>query len=180
MIRKIFVAAILSVIFLAAQDVSAEPNINYRVHMQDYGWRPPVGNNGEAGAIGKGKRLEAIVINCPGIEYCAHIENYGWQNWVRDGQVAGTVGESLRLEALRIRLRGNMADRYDIYYRVYVRHEGWLNWVRNGRVAGAEGRNLRVEAVQIRLVNKNNGYDDDYDEDDRYDSYNRRRDGRRW
>lgn len=182
MIKKVFAAVIMSVLFLAAQNVSAAPDISYSTHMQDYGWKPPVGNDQIAGAIGKGKRLEALIINCAGIEYCAHVENYGWQHWVRNGEVAGTVGENLRMEALRIRLRGNLADRYDVYYRVYLHKGGWQDWVRNGEMAGTTGESLRIEAVQIRLVKKN-GRSDYYSDSDDYDDYNRRehrRDRNRW
>lgn len=177
MIKKIFAAAILCVIFLAAQDVSAEPRINYRAHVENYGWQGWASSGQTAGTTGESRRLEALVIECNGIEYCAHVQNYGWQGWVGSGQVAGTVGENLRMEAIRIQLRGSLANRYDVCYRVHVQDKGWQGWVRNGDVAGSVGKNRRIEAIQIRLVKKNSGYEDD----DRYDDdrYNRRRD-RRW
>ena len=178
MIKKIFGMMLFAVMIFLAQNVSAEPDISIIAHVQDVGWKPPVGNGGIAGAIGEGRRLEALVIQCEGIEYRAHVQDIGWEDWVSDGQVAGTVGEGLRMEAIRIRLRGRYADRYDVRYRAYVHKIGWQGWVSNGEVAGTVGEGLRMEAIQIELVSKSSGRyydDDDYYSRDRYDDYDRDR-----
>ena len=86
--------------------------------------------------------------------YTSHIEKYGWQSWVYSGDTTGTVGEGLRMEAIRIKLIGETADYYDIYYRVHIEEGGWLGWARNGEPAGTTGAGLRMEAVQIRIVDK--------------------------
>ena len=158
MIKKFFGIIILLMIALT-QNVFAEPRISYQVHVQNYGWMPPVGEGRVAGTTGEGIRIEAIIINCPeGIEYNAHIQDYGWEGWMDSGVVAGTVGEGRRMEAIRIRLTGSSAERYDVYYRAHVQNIGWQDWVSNGRIAGTEGRELRMEAIQIRLVRKGEGY----------------------
>ena len=56
---------------------------------------------------------------------------------------------------MQVRLTGDMAAHYDMWYRVHVQNIGWLGWVKNGGQAGTQGRNLRVEAYQVVLVPKN-------------------------
>ena len=74
--------------------------------------------------------------------------------WFRDGQMAGTSGRAKRLEAIRIALTGEMAEHYDVYYRVHAQSFGWLGWAKNGEAAGTAGLAKRLEGIQIVLVPK--------------------------
>ena len=67
---------------------------------------------------------------------------------------SGTSGQSKRLEAIRIKLTDELAENYDIYYRVHAQSFGWLGWAKNGESAGTEGYSYRLEAIQIQLVKK--------------------------
>ena len=71
-----------------------------------------------------------------------------------NGALSGTVDQSKRLEAIKIKLTGEMADKYDIYYRVHAQDYGWLGWAKNGSSAGTEGLSKRLEAIEVMLVNK--------------------------
>ena len=51
-------------------------------------------------------------------------------------------------------LYGDMADHYDIYYRVHAQTYGWLGWVKNGEASGTAGYAKRLEGIQIVLVEK--------------------------
>jgi len=82
------------------------------------------------------------------------VQNIGWQDWVSDGELSGTSGKSLRLEAIQIKLTDEMAEQYDIYYRVHAQNYGWLDWAKNGAPAGTAGYSLRLEAIQIVLLPK--------------------------
>lgn len=113
------------------------------------------------GTVGQSLRLEALSIKLPdtgvpgGIEYRSHLQGKGWESsWSRDGQVSGAKGEGLRLEAIQVRLYGQMAKVYDVYYRVHVQGFGWMAWAKNGQKAGTEGMSRRGEAVQVVLVRK--------------------------
>ena len=64
------------------------------------------------------------------------------------------MGQSLRLEAIQIKLTGEMADHYDVYYRVHCQNFGWLGWAENGGSAGSAGYSYRLEGIQIVLVAK--------------------------
>lgn len=134
--------------------------VQYRSHVQTYGWQDYVVGNQLSGTSGQGKRLEAIQITTPvksysdNIEYQVHGQTYGWQGWRSTNTVAGSTGIGKRLEAIRIRLTGKMAENYDIYYRVHSQTYGWLDWAKNGEVAGTEGCSKRMESIQIVLVEK--------------------------
>ena len=57
---------------------------------------------------------------------------------------------------MKIKLTGEIAEQYDVYYRVHVQTFGWLDWAKNGEEAGSEGYGKRLEAIQIKLVKKGN------------------------
>ena len=141
--------------------------VNYRVHVQDYGWQGFVFDGSVSGTSGKAKRLEGIYISLGdtgyegGISYTTHIQDIGWPDdlnnpdtWSKDGQLAGTTGQSKRLEGICIKLYGEVEDHYDIYYRVHAQDYGWLDWAKNGQMAGTSGLSKRLEAIQIVMVPK--------------------------
>ena len=149
--------------------VAGEANVNiaYRTHIQSFGWQGWKYNGVMSGTSGKAKRLEGINIkltNKPysgSIVYTTHVQSIGWQGnennvntWFRDGQMAGTSGRAKRLEAIRIALTGEMAEHYDVYYRVHAQTYGWLAWTKNGEAAGTAGLSKRLEGIQIVLVPK--------------------------
>ena len=85
------------------------------------------------------------------------MSDIGWQDYVKAGEMTGTVGQNKGIEAVSIRLTGEMASHYDIYYRVHASEFGWLGWAKNGENAGSQGYARHAEAVEIRLVEKGNG-----------------------
>lgn len=134
-------------------------SVRYRTHVQNDGWQSYVQDGAVSGTSQRSLRLEGINISLnPGIEgsieYCTHVQNIGWQNYVSDGVMAGTSGQSLRLEAIKIRLKGEAAEKYDVYYRVHCQNIGWMGWAKNDEQAGSAGYAYRLEAIQIQLVPK--------------------------
>ena len=143
------------------------PNVSYRTHVQSFGWQGWKYNGQMSGTSGQAKRLEGINIkltNKPysgGICYTTHVQSYGWQGdinnsatWKKDGEMSGTSGQAKRLEAIMIKLTGEMAEHYDVYYRVHAQSYGWLGWAKNGDPAGTAGYAKRLEGIQIVLVPK--------------------------
>jgi uncharacterized protein YjdB len=59
------------------------------------------------------------------IEWRGHVQNIGWQPWTSSANTIGTSGLGLRLEAFEIKLTGEMANHYRIYYRAHVQDVGW-------------------------------------------------------
>ena len=68
--------------------------------------------------------------------------------------MSGTSGQALRLEAIEIKLTGELANHYDIYYRVHAQKLGWLGWAKNGEKSGTAGFAYRLEGIIIELVPK--------------------------
>ncbi|MBE5931959.1 MAG: hypothetical protein E7263_00880, partial [Lachnospiraceae bacterium] len=146
------------------------PNVAYRTHVQSFGWQGWKYNGQMSGTSGLAKRLEGININltnkpCDGdIVYTTHVQTYGWKDgkpedttrasWKKNGAMSGTYGEAKRLEAICIDLTGEMAEKYDIYYRVHAQSFGWLGWAKNGEESGTAGYAKRLEGIQIVLVPK--------------------------
>ena len=136
-------------------------NIMYKTHVQSFGWQNWVLNGTMSGTSGKAKRLEGINIKLSnaayagGIQYRTHIQTYGWEKeWKKDGVMSGTSGEAKRLEAIQIKLYGEMANHFDVYYRVHAQSYGWLGWAKNGEESGTAGYAKRLEGIQIVLVPK--------------------------
>ena len=89
------------------------------------------------------------------------MQTIGWQadpnksaTWKKDGEFCGTTGNAKRLEAIQIELYGEMAEHYDIYYRVHSQTYGWMKWAKNGEMAGTTGQHKRIEGIQVVLVKK--------------------------
>ncbi|MGG2440326.1 hypothetical protein ACQUGW_14365, partial [Enterococcus faecium] len=66
------------------------------------------------------------------IAYTSYVQGSGWQNWVANGAISGTTGQVKQIEGINIRLTGQLAATYNVYYRVHVRNFGWLPWPMNG------------------------------------------------
>ncbi len=162
-------------------DEASEPILTYTSHVQSLGWLNKSSSGYENGTTGQSKRMEALVISLElngakaydgadlyGSIICTpHVQGTGWMepvefttgqsifDAVSSGIYAGTTGQSKRLEAFTLKLTGNIANEYDILYRVHVQGIGWMGWKLNGDTAGTVGKSLRIEAVQIKLRKKN-------------------------
>lgn len=58
------------------------------------------------------------------------------------------------MEAIKVKLTGDIADLYDVYYRAHIADVGWLGWAKNGEPAGSEGMAKDMQALQVVLVEK--------------------------
>lgn len=137
------------------------PVLSYSTHVESKGWQSYVKDGASSGTTGLAKRLEAIKIKAENtdvagaIQYRTHIQSIGWESSFRQNDaVSGTTGQAKRLEAIQIKLTGELAQKYDVYYRVHAQKFGWLGWAKNGESAGTTGMAYRLEAIQIELVNK--------------------------
>ena len=134
--------------------------VGYQTHVQDYGTQAYVYDGAMAGTEGECKRMESIRMKLPSsvnssIQYRSHVQDIGWEkNWASNGSLSGTTGQCKRLEAIQIKLSGDVAENYDVYYRVHAQDYGWLAWAKNGESSGTEGYAKRLEAIEVRLVPK--------------------------
>ena len=151
----------------ATVEGSDRAHVQYRSHLQTYGWQNWKNDGDISGTTGKTKRLESLKLELKnkdytgGICYNAHVQTIGWQadpnksaTWKKDGEFCGTTGNAKRLEAIQIELYGEMAEHYDIYYRVHSQTYGWMKWAKNGEMSGTTGQHKRIEGIQVVLVKK--------------------------
>lgn len=134
------------------------PSIVYKAHVAKIGWQGSVKNGQTAGTTGRSLQMEALSAQIDwyghqgNVELRGHVQNVGWQSW-KSGS-AGTTGKSKRLEAIQLRLKGEVAEQYDVYYRVHCADFGWLAWTKNGASAGSAGFGKAIQAIQVKLVKK--------------------------
>ena len=78
-----------------------------------------------------------------------------------DGSISiGTEHQSRRIEAFSMNLKGDLAEQYDVYYRVHAQNYGWLGWAKNGEIAGTSGHSFRLEGIEIIFVEKGTEFDE--------------------
>ena len=153
-----------------SDELAAQYDIYYRVHVSYMGWLGWAKNGETCGAVGYGYNLEAIQVvvvakgsTAPGntndhyreeglkVSYSSHISYVGWQNYVSNKQISGTTGQSKRVEAVRIRINKGTNDS-KIMYSTYVHNSGWQNEVSNGSISGTTGQSKTIEGIKIRLT----------------------------
>lgn len=133
-------------------------HVGYRAHVARQGWQDYRADGSLSGTTGQGLSMEALNIQlynqeCDGgIEARSHVANVGWQDWAAGS--TGTTGQGSQLEAIQLRLTGEMANQYDIYYAVHSAEFGWLAWAKNGEKAGSQGYGRGVQAIKVVLVKK--------------------------
>ncbi len=176
LILAIVLAFLPKTAVLANSGNESNPTIEYRAHVQDYGWMNSIKSGAKdseqpefyAGTTGQAKRLEALDITNQlpeGVELKAraHVQDIGWQDWKIAGKgeqlQIGTIGQCKRLEALQIVVTG--LEGYEVKYRAHVQDIGWQDWVTASSdsdsntlnvYAGTTGQAKRLEAFQIVLV----------------------------
>lgn len=139
-----------------------ESKVRYRSHVADYGWQNRVADGETSGTVGKGKSIEAITLHLGDLGYSGRIEarghfaGTGWEKtWASADEIEiGVTGQSRQMEAIEIRLSGEAANHYDVYYRVHCAEVGWLGWAKNGEAAGTQGYGHGMQAIEVRIVAK--------------------------
>ncbi|MEV0893013.1 hypothetical protein [Promicromonospora sp. NPDC050262] len=141
-------------------DKATQNQVTVQPYLRPAGWKTTVHGGSTAGLTSTSQRLNAVRVDVDGQRYSggvqvsAKVEGDGWRSWVGDTKVAGTYHRTDRTSAYKMRLTGEMAKQYDIYYRVHVAGTGWLGWAKNGAGAGTESYKYRNTAVQVVLVKK--------------------------
>ena len=138
------------------QDMNIQ--MSYSVHNAN-GWLNDVQNGEMAGTTGQALKIDSLKINLEnfssydgGIEYSTYLTPYGWSKINSSNEVSGENGKTI--EAVKINLIGELAEKFNVYYRVHVQNFGWLDWTANGNVAGTIGYFYRIEAIEIKIEDK--------------------------
>lgn len=89
------------------------------------------------------------------LSYRALLTYSGWQgSWTGEGTQVNTGNNGLAMSAVALKLSGDLASKYDIWYRVSVVGRGWLGWTSNGASAGVNGFSDGINAIQVALTKK--------------------------
>lgn len=134
--------------------------VSYATNGKSVGWQKTQYDGATSGSIGSSRPIEAVKLSLNSQKYSgslvyrSHLSNSGWEsNWTTANAQSGVSGKSI--EAIQIDLTGQMANKYDVYYRVHAKNIGWMGWAKNGAIAGTMGYSYPIEAIEIQLVVKN-------------------------
>lgn len=134
--------------------------VSYQTLPTSLEWQNVVSNGASSGTMGQSRALNGVRISYDdssipgGVAYSVHVADIGWMSDVYDGADAGATGLDKRIEAIRIRLTGDAATYYDIWYRTYIEEYGWLDWAKNGSPAGSGSIGYRMEAIEVVMTAK--------------------------
>ncbi|WP_282190832.1 hypothetical protein [Adlercreutzia caecimuris] len=87
------------------------------------------------------------------IKYQTYQAAGGWSDYVAANKTSGTKRAANPIQALRVKLTGDVADRYNVYYRANLVGYGWTGWGKNGQAVGAR-KLASVRGYQVKLVKK--------------------------
>lgn len=140
--------------------ITIDDTLFYQVYTSGNGWTKQTLSGNTATFGENAKKIEAIriAVDNPSvsgdIEYATYLNNTKWTDWSKNYAISGETNAKKRIEAIKIRLTGELANKYDVVYRVYVRDIGWLEWTKNGEVSGTTSMSKSIDALQIKLMNK--------------------------
>ena len=137
--------------------------VNYSGFIAQSGWSGVIQDNGLCGGV-PGTWLTAFkanLVNLPseghvGICYQVNLSGLGWLSWAYDGAETGGPGGTQPLEALRMELTGELAEGYDLYYKV-LQNGAWTPWAVNGGTAGVEGAGLWIQGIRASITARGAG-----------------------
>lgn len=78
------------------------------------------------------------------------MQSYGWMGEKANNTAAGILNGGKRMEAIKLHLTGELAEKYDIYYRVHTQTFGWLDWAEK-RENHPEQKIMQNESRRFRL-----------------------------
>lgn len=87
------------------------------------------------------------------IKYQTYQATGGWSDYVAANKTSGTKRAANPIQALRVKLTGDVADRYNVYYRANLVGYGWTGWGKNGEQVGAP-KLAGIRAYQVKIAPK--------------------------
>ncbi|MFK7983635.1 MAG: S8 family serine peptidase [Saprospiraceae bacterium] len=89
------------------------------------------------------------------LEYKTIINNKGATPWTKAGEVSGTTDRRRKLIGYAVRLKGDLANQYDVVYKAKIRKSDEWVTAKNGDICGTDkNRSQAVENIQIAIVKK--------------------------
>lgn len=85
------------------------------------------------------------------LEYMAHISQAGDTEWKEAGAFLGTMGDCKAIEGLALRLVGDEAQEFEIFYQARLGIGTWTAIAKSGMFCGTRGANLPVTGLRVWL-----------------------------
>lgn len=123
--------------------------VSYKAKKSSWASSVAMGKSAGSGTL-TGIRIYNKSTNLSGSVYYKVKTSSGWSSYVKNGATAANYGQTIR--GIKVKLTGELADTYDVYYRVKVGEGGWLGWTKNANTAGTSWR--KITAYQVKLVKK--------------------------
>lgn len=140
------------------------PTIAYRMYRDHYKWSSSWYRNGAVSGVTSGsyKKHEGLMMTVTNTKYTGNVEyrargdGYSWSAWCKNNSPVGKFKKKngKRMEEVQVRLTGELAEHFDVYYRTCAREKGWLGWAKNGESSGTEKYGYYIMAFQCVLVPK--------------------------
>lgn len=132
-------------------------SISYASSVKDDGFQDYV-SEGISGTTGQSKYIDRIKLKINGnisgdISYQTFNSNDGWSEYSNNDGISGK--ENVPIEAIKIKLTGEISEKYDLYYRTHVAFIGWMGWTKNDNPSGTTDLYRNVEALELKLLPKN-------------------------
>lgn len=152
----------LQVKLVPRQRIGEQPTVSYRMYRDKHKWASKWSKNGAtAGTTSGSNQMQAgLQMSVTGSKYTGNIEyrvrgaGYSWTAWTSKNTKVGQYTKNKRLEEIQVRLTGELAEHFDVYYRTRARVKGWLGWAKNGERSGTEKYNYYLSAMQCVIVPK--------------------------
>ena len=132
-------------------------NLTYSSYVNGSSWQNYVNSGNTSGTTGQSKSINGLKLkldtNISGNITYQTYSNYRWTSAVNNNSQSGDLKNPL--EAIKIKLTGELSNKYDIFYRVHISDKGWLDWTKNDNITGSIGYFYKIEAVEAKLLPKN-------------------------
>ena len=139
-------------------DNSQSNIINFKTGIINVG-DSPVSENGQySGSLDS--YLATLSINLQNTDikgdvcYTSYYKYVGWEadddisNWKKNGEISGIEDFSNFLGGIRVAFTGQLAENFDIYYRISDNIYGWHDWAKNGEKTGCYNYG-EIDRIQI-------------------------------
>ena len=146
------------------ESLGETPTIAYRMYRDHYKWSSSWYRNGAVAGVTSGsyQKHEGLMMTVTNtkytgtVEYRARGDGYSWSSWCKNNSPVGKFKKKngKRMEEVQVRLTGELAEHFDVYYRTCAREKGWLGWAKNGESSGTEKYGYYIMAFQCVLVPK--------------------------
>lgn len=137
--------------------------VEYRTYVEKQGWKKYSADGEQSGTIGQARAVQGLAVRVNDTQYSGNIvydtymQSYGWMGEKANNTAAGILNGGKRMEAIKLHLTGELAEKYDIYYRVHTQTFGCLTGRKTEnhpeqKIMQNESRRFRLKWFQREIL----------------------------